>query len=395
MASINFYLANEVIMASMSLNKMRIRVSTGDKIKSVFWDQKKQQSVVNPVFDGRELNMKLQRQKTWFMNEIRRLENDGKRISSQLIRDGYLQFIGRKSVESNGELVGLLKQFASSDSYRPQTRAIYRRLLELIEGMGHVGFDSINEDFYNRFVKHVQSKTGNDNSVGVYIKSLKHALNVAFDQGLTTCVEQKKKYFKMLVKESDQVVLSTSDIKHVYQVSIKDDRTRFIRDLFVLTCYTGFRYSDYVQYSPENIIASGTILQAHTRKTGEMVCIPLHPVAKEILERIFKSPMRIPTNAGMNRAIKRVMKLCAFTTDVRRTYNHNGQTVFEVSKKWENISCHTARRSFATNAYLAGVPTMDIMKMTGHRTELSFRKYVRVDKLQTAERNISHPFFNL
>ena len=54
------------------------------------------------------------------------------------------------------------------------------------------------------------------------------------------------------------------------------------------------------------------------------------------------------------------------------------------------ISSHTARRSFATNYYLQGFPTLDLMKITGHKTEKSFLKYIRVSKLDTAMRLSAH-----
>ncbi len=54
------------------------------------------------------------------------------------------------------------------------------------------------------------------------------------------------------------------------------------------------------------------------------------------------------------------------------------------------LSSHTARRSFATNYYLLGFPTIDLMKITGHRTERSFLKYIKVSKLDTAKRLSEH-----
>ena len=45
---------------------------------------------------------------------------------------------------------------------------------------------------------------------------------------------------------------------------------------------------------------------------------------------------------------------------------------------------HTARRSFATNMYLRGVPAISIMAITGHTTEANFLKYIKVDKEQHA-----------
>jgi hypothetical protein len=45
---------------------------------------------------------------------------------------------------------------------------------------------------------------------------------------------------------------------------------------------------------------------------------------------------------------------------------------------WELISTHTAPRPFATNEYLAGTPSLTIMAITGHKTEKSFLRYIRI-----------------
>lgn len=54
------------------------------------------------------------------------------------------------------------------------------------------------------------------------------------------------------------------------------------------------------------------------------------------------------------------------------------------------ISSHTARRSFATNYYLEGFPTIDLMKITGHKTEKAFLTYIKVSQLDTAKRLNQH-----
>lgn len=62
-------------------------------------------------------------------------------------------------------------------------------------------------------------------------------------------------------------------------------------------------------------------------------------------------------------------------------------------EKWQVISSHTARRSFATNAYLAGIPVFRIMLITGHKTEESFFRYIRIGKAENARELAQHPFF--
>ena len=52
--------------------------------------------------------------------------------------------------------------------------------------------------------------------------------------------------------------------------------------------------------------------------------------------------------------------------------------------KWQYLSTHTARRSFATNLFKQGVPSLTIMEITGHKTERSFLKYLRVSSNEHA-----------
>jgi len=40
------------------------------------------------------------------------------------------------------------------------------------------------------------------------------------------------------------------------------------------------------------------------------------------------------------------------------------------------------------------VPTISIMKITGHRTEKSFMKYIRISQEENANKLTHHPFFN-
>ena len=60
----------------------------------------------------------------------------------------------------------------------------------------------------------------------------------------------------------------------------------------------------------------------------------------------------------------------------------NKQTSFA---KWEMLTTHTARRSFATNEFLAGTPTLIIMAITGHKTEKAFLKYIKLNSADHAK----------
>ena len=62
-----------------------------------------------------------------------------------------------------------------------------------------------------------------------------------------------------------------------------------------------------------------------------------------------------------------------------------GKLVTETFEKWEQVSSHTGRRSFCTNMYKRGLPTLMIMSVSGHKTEKSFLKYIKVKQSEHAE----------
>jgi hypothetical protein len=59
------------------------------------------------------------------------------------------------------------------------------------------------------------------------------------------------------------------------------------------------------------------------------------------------------------------------------------------------MSSHTARRNFATNAFLAGINIEFIMAITGHATREAFLRYVRATKLMIAIVLSKYDFFKL
>jgi hypothetical protein len=96
----------------------------------------------------------------------------------------------------------------------------------------------------------------------------------------------------------------------------------------------------------------------------------------------------------MNDYLKEIGEKAKFNSSVEIISTKGGVRNREVFKKYELITVHTARRSFATNAYLHDVPAISIMKITGHRTEKSFLKYIKISQEDNANKLINHPFFS-
>jgi integrase len=94
-----------------------------------------------------------------------------------------------------------------------------------------------------------------------------------------------------------------------------------------------------------------------------------------------------------NREIKKICKKNGLIDPIFKTVSNGGQKYTITKEKWEMVSSHTARRTGATNMYKAGIPTLAIMKVTGHTSESSFLKYIKISKEENARMLANHPHF--
>jgi integrase len=88
----------------------------------------------------------------------------------------------------------------------------------------------------------------------------------------------------------------------------------------------------------------------------------------------------------MNEYLKEIAKMLECLHELTPiSFTKKGQKMTVNHPKWEMVTTHTARRSFATNEYKAGTPTISIMAITGHKTEKSFLKYIKATPKEHAQ----------
>lgn len=96
-----------------------------------------------------------------------------------------------------------------------------------------------------------------------------------------------------------------------------------------------------------------------------MVIIPLNTYIKNILAKNGGVVPELISNVKMNLYLKDLAKEAELIEDVIISFTKGGVRKSEVFKKHDLVTVHTARRSFATNAFLRDIPTISIMKITG------------------------------
>ncbi len=253
-------------------------------------------------------------------------------------------------------------------------------------------FEDITLDWYMKFTTYLKKEKLSPNSIGKQIKNIKAFMGMA--NKLTFKVDGEK-FFYTTNKEyqgfgvtddpADATYLTEAEIMQLYKFDLSNNkRLEAVRDLFVFGCWVGLRFSDFSQINPENIIKMDgeTYIRIMTKKTGELVVIPCNPIVLEIFSKYEKNKNRLPkriSGKNFNIYIKEAARMAGLTQTGRLLTKSKLELC-------DCISTRTARRSFATNYYMGGLPVLDIMKATGHRSEKSFLRYINMTKEQAAKR---------
>lgn len=284
----------------------------------------------------------------------------------------------REFIETNEQRVNS-RRGGQSITYRTKRR--YICTLEYIkEYEGANGkvleFDDIDTTFLESFVAFLQTKRLATNTIANKVSDVKAVMGAAFERGVTTNARWKS--FKKATEQSDAVALDGEELERIRKCNLsRHPRLARIRDLFLMECWTGLRFSDIMSLCAENIKDDVIVIQQ--RKTDSYVTVPVHPVFREIWERYGGIPIQI-SNQKFNKRIKDVCKAARINAGVIKSITKGGRRETAKYRKWELVSSHTGRRSFATNLYKSGFPSISIMSITGHKSESAFLKYIKVGK---------------
>ena len=229
------------------------------------------------------------------------------------------------------------------------------------------------------------------NSIRIYIQVVKVFLKKAKEKGCR--ISDDLSDFTVTKSNSLSVALSEREIERLFNYDFScNKKLENVRDLMILGLWTGLRVSDFMTLPA--IDPDSKFIEVEPKKTrnssGIKVVIPLHHHIKEMIEkRGMPHPL---SKSGFNNLIKEVCKEVGFFDKMEGdVVNPNTRRKERgVYEKWQLISSHTCRRSFATNLYLMNFPTLSIMKITGHTREASFLKYIKVTPKEHAEKLLAH-----
>lgn len=324
----------------------------------------------------------------------------GRKVTKDTLRNFLDVFTGKAKLSDESTLHGFIEAYLERNKKRvnPKTGNVisykvqrehertYFYLCEYEKNRlndKEIDFQDITIDFYTDFTAYMQSLNLSANTIGHKIQTLKTWLNEATFKGINSNNQYKSQRFRATTEKTDSVYLSEAELMKIYETDCKSERLNRVRDLFLIGAFTGLRFSDFTSITKDNIKSSTIHIEQH--KTGGRVAIPLHRVVLEIWRKYGEKLPQPISNQKFNNYIKEVCKLAGIDEMEQKNITRGGMRVRQTYKKYELVTSHTARRSFATNLYLSGFPAISIMQITGHRTEKAFMAYIRVTPEQHAE----------
>lgn len=278
-----------------------------------------------------------------------------------------------------------------------------------------IDFDDMTMDFYDGWRQFFIGKKYSPNTIGRHVKNLKIFLYAAKDLKLTTTTDFESARFSADREDVDNVYLTDERVQEMYDFRPTDEESlaRLIgrapanereelreltekatsrqlleeaKDVFVVGCLTGQRVSDYKRIHSgmiERLRDGRRYICIEQEKTGKEVFLPLDERVEKILA---KYGGRLPKtyDQKLNERIKIVGRLLGWRENAGLTERHGLMEVRSRKKFYECIKTHTARRTFATNAYKNGISLASIMAVTGHSSEQMLRKYLKLDSKERA-----------
>lgn len=347
-----------LVQAEALLNQRKVYFKTNIYLKPEHWDKQTSQVCNHP--QANDLNTMLFE----FVLHLQAIElsfwKRGIPVTLSLLKDAI-----KKDKPVNVTFPVFARIYVQeSDRKRSTKENLMTTVTVLQEFRPGLDFKDITYTFLKDFEVHLKEKGNSVNTVAKHMRQLRTLVNEAINQGYIPSDAYPFRKYKIKQEKGRKEFLTPDELKRLENLDV-DKKLRHVLDAFLFCCYTGLRYSDFCQLTPENIIRVNgkRWLYFKSVKTDVEIRLPLHLLfegkALAVLERydIVTDFAKIGPNSEAN---KYLAQLAAFA----RIRKH--------------ITYHTARHTCATLLVHQGVPITTVQKLLGHASVRTTEVYSEV-----------------
>ena len=341
------------------LNQRKIYLKTNVYLKPECWSREGAQVINHP--QSNELNAMLYEYILYLQGIELGYWKRGIPATLSLLKDA----VKKKSAVNVSFSIFAKSAIDNSDKKQSTKDNLHTTLAVLHDFRSGLDFKDLTYTFLRDFEQYLKEKGNAVNTIAKHMRQLRTLVNEAIKGYMHANAYPFRKY-KIKQEKGRHEFLIPDELKKLETVEVEEESMRHVLDAFLFCCYTGLRYSDFCQLTPENFIRINgkRWLYFKSVKTEVEIRLPLHLLfesrALGILDRYpdIGSLAALPCNSEVNRQLRKLAGLCGIK---------------------KRITYHQARHSFASLITLeAGVPIETISRMLGHSDISTTQVYARV-----------------
>lgn len=340
-----------------------------------------------------EIRNELNRIENFILDEFKKVSDDA--ISKDWLKKKMIEFYDPdrgKNLSFSQNLVSYAEYYikVKSKGWKSKTCDGHRSTVAKLKRMEKewgliIPIKGVNEDFKERYLEFSETYSYSPNTMEREIGRIKEYCRHAGKNGLEIYPHLNELTIKG--EETNDIYLTQQELQKIRLTEFKSNRLRNARDLLLVACYTGQRVSDFMRFDTSMVRkeAGAQLLEfQQVKEPRKWMSIPITSELQTLIEERGGFPEGL-SEQKFNDYVKEVCKISGLTEiifgakRINITPNEDLPTMRNVKgnySKWELVSSHIGRRSFATN-YFGRIPTVYLMQVTGHSRESTFLKYIK------------------
>jgi len=240
---------------------------------------------------------------------------------------------------------------------------------EMTNLVGHIPtWEDLTDENLREFVNVICEKYA-ANSAHTFFAELKAVLNDFADEK-PIASKRFNKILKVKREQSQAVYLTLDELKKIIDYQPQSNYERYVKKIFIIEALTGARNCDSKRLSIANCDDNLRTITYFSQKTHKSVTLPIWNDVLQFLSDPIDTSISL---VYFNRLLREICRRCKIDENVS-IYTRGKLTT---GPKWQFVSSHTGRRSYATNLYILHVEPSTIAQFMGHSSpEITIRRYI-------------------
>lgn len=175
---------------------------------------------------------------------------------------------------------------------------------------------------------------------------------------------------------SEAVYLTQEELEKLHRFTPLNGMQCYVKRVFMVEALTGARHIDAERITLHHLNKKAGTLTYRAEKTGNPVTVPIHKwLESYLVYNNHEEPVeRLATFNELLRSLCCRAGIRDVTTLTRRGEEQQGP-------KWQFVSSHTGRRTFATLLFLHGTSVETIARLMGHNDpQITWKNYICAEK---------------